>query len=316
MRVALLGTGVMGVGMAQSLLRAGHQVTVWNRSREKAEPLAADGATVVDQAVDAVAGVEVVITMLYDTDSVMSVMAEVLPVMARPSTGSGGVVGSGSAVGSGSVVGSGGMVGSGSVWVQTSTIGVEGTERAAALAAEHGIAFLDAPVLGTKQPAADGQLVVLAAGGSSLQQRVEPVLDAIGARTLWVSEQPGDGSKLKLAANAWVASVTAATAQSIALTRNLGLDPALFLAAIKGGPLDLPYAQLKGGAMIAGEFPASFALDGVTKDLGLITEAAAASDTSTELLAALTGRFAAASAQGFGEADMAAEVAAFSPGAY
>lgn len=287
MRVALLGTGVMGAGMAQSLLRAGHQVTVWNRSREKAEPLAAEGATVADEAVDAVGGAKVVITMLYDTDSVLAVMAEVLPALV-----------------------------SGCVWVQTSTIGVEGTERAAALAAEHGIAFLDAPVLGTKQPAADGKLVVFAAGDPSLRKRVEPTLDAIGARTVWVSEQPGDASKLKLAANAWVASVTAATAQSIALARNLGLDPVLFLEAIKGGPLDLPYAQLKGGAMIAGDFPPSFALDGVLKDLGLITEAAASSDTSTELLAALTGRFAAASAQGLGEADMAAVVAAFNPGAF
>jgi len=287
MRVALLGTGVMGVGMAQSLLRAGHQVTVWNRSREKAEPLAADGAAVADEAVDAVGGAEVVITMLYDTGSVMAVMANVLPALDP-----------------------------GSVWMQTSTIGIEGTEQAATLAAEHGLAFLDAPVLGTKQPAADGKLVVLAAGDPSLRGQVKPVLDAIGARTVWVSEQPGDGSKLKLAANAWVASVTAATAQSVALTRNLGLDPALFLEAIKGGPLDLPYAQLKGGAMIAGEFPPSFALDGVLKDLGLITEAAAASDTSTELLAALTGRFAVASAQGLGDADMAAVVAAFGPGAF
>jgi 3-hydroxyisobutyrate dehydrogenase len=282
MRVAVLGTGVMGAGMARSLLRAGHNVAVWNRSPEKAEPLGADGATVCAEPADAVRGAGAIVTMLYDTDSVLEVMAKVLP-----------------------------EVDPDAVWLQSSTIGVEGAKRTAAVAAQAGVGYLDAPVLGTKQPAEDGKLVVLLSGDESLRDRVERVLEALGSRSIWVSGEPGDASALKLACNAWVGSITAATAQSVALARQLGLDPGLFLQAIKGGPTDSPYAQLKGAAMIAGEFAVSFALDGVRKDLGLIREAAVSSGTSTLLMDGSRSCFDRAAELGHGRDDMAAVVAAF-----
>ena len=128
-------------------------------------------------------------------------------------------------------------------------------------------------MLGTKAPAENGQLVVLASGPSSLRDTVAPVFDAIGSRTQWVSETVGDASRLKLAINAWIGVMVNGIAQSIALARGLGIDPQQFLDAVDGGAVNAPYVQLKGKAMIDGEYTPSFELDGVIKDTDLITAA-------------------------------------------
>ena len=282
--VTVLGTGIMGAGMARNLIGAGLDVTVWNRSPDRARPLADAGARIATDAAEAVAGADVVVTMLFDADSVAQVMEEALPAMAPDA-----------------------------VWVQTSTVGLEGTERLAALAARHDVAFLDAPVLGTKAPAEQGTLTVLVGGPSALRDAVTPVFDAIGSKTLWVGEQPGDGHKLKLVANSWVGMVTAGTGQAIALAGALGLDPQLFLDVIAGGPLDLPYAQLKGKSMIADEFPTSFAVSGVVKDLGLIAAAMREADVHDGVVEALAAAFRTADTAGHGDEDMAAVVHAFRP---
>lgn len=281
--VALLGTGKMGAGMARNLLGAGIDVAVWNRTRSRAEPLAADGARVADTPADAVAGVDAIITMLWDGDSVAGVLTEALP--AAP----GGVL-----------------------WVQASTVSVEDAAgRLPALAREHGAEFVDAPVLGTRQPAEQGTLVVLAAGPESARDRAAPLFDAVGSRTIAVSDRPGDGTRLKLTLNAWVLTLTAGTAQAVASAQAFGLDPQLFLDAIGGGALDSPYAHLKGKAMIAGEFPSAFGLDGALKDSGLIAAAMRAAGTDPGLMEAIGQRFRAAAEAGHGGEDMAAVVHAF-----
>ena len=275
MRVTVLGTGTMGAGMARSLLREGHDVTVWNRTAERAEPLAADGARVATDPGDAVAGAEAVVTILFDTASVLEVMTDVsLP--------------------------------EGCVWVQAATIGLDGTDQVAALAEERGWLLLDAPVLGTKAPAEQGALVVLAAGDDAALEAARPVTDAIGSRVVRAGDRPGAGARLKLACNAWVASLTAALGQSVALTEALGLDAQLFLDAIEGGAVDAPYAHLKGAAMTSGDWTPSFAVDGVVKDLGLIRDAARGSSVDDRLLTTVLGLFSSASEAGHGEDDMAA----------
>jgi len=282
--VAVLGTGIMGSGMARNLVKAGLDVTVWNRNPGRARPLADAGARIATDVAAAVAGADVVVTMLYDADSVAQVMEEALPAMAPDA-----------------------------VWVQTSTVGLEGTDQLAALAARHDVAFLDAPVLGTKAPAEQGTLTVLVGGPSALRDAVTPVFDAIGSKTIWVGDRPGEGHKLKLVANSWVGMVTVGTGQAIALAGALGLDPQLFLDVIAGGPLDLPYAQLKGKSMIAGEFPTSFAVSGVVKDLDLIAAAMRGADVHTDVVDAVAQAFRAADATGHGDEDMAAVVHAFRP---
>ncbi|MCR6490776.1 NAD(P)-dependent oxidoreductase [Amycolatopsis sp. OK19-0408] len=275
---AVLGTGLMGSGMARSLAKAGFTVTAWNRTTEKARPLAEDGIAVADDPAEAVTGADVALTMLFDTDAVVDVMSRALPAFG-PDT----------------------------VWVQSGTVGLAGTARLAGLAREHATSFVDAPVLGTKQPAEEGKLIVLAGGSSDLQDVVATVFDAIGARTVWVGDRPGDGHRLKLAANAWVLSVTAATAQSVALADRLGIDPGGFLDVIGGGPLDCAYAQLKGKAMISDELEPSFGLGGAVKDSALILDAMRDAGVDDRLMTALHAQYAAAEDE-HGDEDMAAVV--------
>jgi 3-hydroxyisobutyrate dehydrogenase len=275
--VTVLGTGLMGSGMALSLLRSGFDVTVWNRSRDKVAALEDAGATAAADPATAVAGADVVLTMLFDGAATIEVMERALP-----------------------------SFGAGAVWAQTGTVGIESTRQLAHLAAEHGVEYLDAPVLGTQQPAHEGKLTVFAAGPEQLCDQVTDVFDAIGSRTVRVGEQPGDGQRLKLAANAWVLSITAATAQSVALAGNLGLDPRLFLEAISGGPLDSAYAHLKGTAMIEGRFPPAFALGGAVKDADLILQAMRMSGTDTRLMEAVDADYRAAVDAGHEDEDIAA----------
>jgi 3-hydroxyisobutyrate dehydrogenase len=280
--VAVLGTGIMGAGMARSLIRAGLDVTVWNRSADKARPLEQEGARVVEDAASAVSGADVVLTMLFDADAVAAVMEQALPAVDRSA-----------------------------LWVQTSTVGLDGTARLARLADRHGVGFIDAPVLGTRKPAEEGALIVLAAGPQNLREAVAPVFDAIGSRVVWVGERAGDGHRLKLVANSWVLSVVGATAQAVSLAEALGVDPRLFLDAITGGPLDCAYTQLKGKAMIAGEFPPAFTLGGAVKDTALIAEAMRDAGTDDRLMEALHQQFQAAADAGHNAEDMAAVIHAF-----
>jgi len=280
MRTAVIGTGIMGAGMAGSLAREGHDVVVWNRSPDKAEAITGERITAAGSVAEAVADAEVVITMLFDTDAVLAVADELA-----------------------------GSLADGAVWVQASTVGPEGARRIGETAPGR---VVDAPALGTRKPAEDGNLVFLASGPADLVERARPALDAMGSRTITVGDEVGQGSALKLATNAWVGLLTAGTAQSIALAQAQGVDPALFLEAIKGGAVDTPYAHLKGGAMLSDdETPVSFALDGVRKDLGLMLDAAHAHDVPDTLLRAVLSLFDAASEKGHGSEDMAAVISAY-----
>ena len=284
MTTALLGTGTMGYGMAGSLLRAGVDLRVWNRSAAKAAPLAEQGATVAATVSEAVEGADVVVIMLYDADSVLEVLTQAQTSLAT-----------------------------GALTIQSSTIGVEGVERVAAFADEHGIALLDAPVLGTKQPAEQGNLVVLASGDPTLHDRATETFDAIGSRTVWVGDTVGQASALKLACNAWIATITAAVGQSVALASGLGVDPQLFLDAITGSAVDTPYAHLKGAQMLAGEYPPSFALDGGVKDVTLIQDAAKRTGVNPVLIEAVLAAYTRASTDGHGAEDLGAVYEAFRP---
>jgi 3-hydroxyisobutyrate dehydrogenase len=283
--VAVLGTGIMGAGMTRSLLRSGLDVSVWNRSPGRSAPLAADGARVAGTVAEAVAGVDAVVTMLWDGSSVAEVMTGALP--AAPD---------------------------GVLWAQTSTVSLhDAGQRLPELASRFGARFIDAPVLGTRQPAEEGKLLVLAAAPEQLREPVRPLFDAIAARTVWVSERPGDGTRLKLVANSWVGTVVAGTAQAIALAQGLGLDPQVFLDTVKGGPVDSPYLHVKGQAMIAGQFPPAFTVDGVVKDAELICAALRETGTDTALMDAVAQQFRKAAENGHGGADMAAVLHAFRP---
>lgn len=273
--VAVLGTGIMGGPIAENIARAGLETRVWNRTREKAE--AVEGATVADSAADAVDGADIVLTMLADGPAVESVMTEGGALEAMRDD---------------------------AIWIQTSTVGIEANERLARLAEERGVTFVDAPVLGTKAPAEKGELTVLGSGPEDAREACTPVLDAIGAKTVWLGEA-GEGTRLKLVTNTWLLSLLCDLGESLAFAERIGVDPRAFLDAIDG-PVGSPYAQMKGPMMIERDFTTSFPLKLALKDLELVLAAAERHDVRMPVASAAAGSFKRALEQGHGEEDMSA----------
>ncbi|WP_433889166.1 NAD(P)-dependent oxidoreductase [Streptomyces sp. CA-111067] len=277
--VAVLGTGIMGAGMARNLAAAGHDVRAWNRTIARAEPLAEHGVRVVADSAEAVRDADVVLTMLLDGPAVLDVMNAVAPALRE-----------------------------GAVWAQCSTVGPQAQGELAAFAARHGLLFLDAPVVGTKQPAESGQLIVLAAGPTAARPVADRVFDAVGRRTVWVGEDGvgGPASALKLVVNSWVLAVTNATGEVMALAKGLAVDPDQVFAALEGGALDLPYLHLKAQAIRDADYAASFTVDAALKDARLVVAAGEGAGLRLDVAAAGAERLARASALGHGEQDMAA----------
>ncbi|MER6101544.1 NAD(P)-dependent oxidoreductase [Streptomyces sp. NPDC001832] len=275
--VAVLGTGIMGSGMARSLLRAGLDVRAWNRTQTKAAPLAADGATVAETAEEAVSGADVILTMLNDGPAVATALTAAAPGLRA-----------------------------GQILLQSSTVGLDATSDLARRAADLGLVYLDAPVSGTKQPAEQGALTVFVSGTSTARATVDPVLDAIGQRTVWVAETPGAASRLKLVVNTWVINMVNSIAECLNLAEGLGIAPQTFLDVMKGGPLDSAYLQGKSAAVLSGDLTPSFSVTNALKDSRLILDAAQPSGVRLDLVAASADRFARAEAAGHGGEDMIA----------
>jgi 3-hydroxyisobutyrate dehydrogenase len=276
--VALLGTGIMGAGMGHNILAAGLPLRVWNRTADKARPLADAGAVLAADPAEAVRGADVVVTMLGDGHHVLSVMEQAASGLAA-----------------------------GQVWAQMTTAGIE-QDDLVALAGKHGLRFVDAPVVGTRQPAEQGQLVVLAAGPAEARTAVQPVFDAVGRVTNWIGDDAAGlaASRLKLVINSWVLAVTAGTAEALALAEGLGVDPQAFLGAVAGGPLDLPYLQAKAKAILAADWTPNFSVTNAAKDADLIVAAGRDSGVALDVAAAASARYHRAADAGHGDADMAA----------
>jgi 3-hydroxyisobutyrate dehydrogenase len=275
MRIALLGTGTMGAGMGRNLLSAGHEVHAWNRTRERAEPLAADGAVVHDTPAEALAGADALLTILADGAAVAAAVE--------------------------------GLTLDGTPWAQMSTVAVEETT---ALAARAPGTFVDAPVLGSKPGAEAGELIVLASGPPDVRERLAPVFDAVGARTVDVGDEPGAGTRMKLVLNHWVIALVEGLAETILLAEGLGLDPQAFLDIIDSGPMGPPYAKLKGSNMVDRSYEPNFSLKLAHKDAGLIAAAAEAAGIDLPLPRLIAERMAMAIEGGHGDDDFSATVEA------
>jgi 3-hydroxyisobutyrate dehydrogenase len=278
--VAVLGTGIMGAAMARNLLRAGHEVHVWNRDQAKTVPLADAGAQVASSPAQAVAGGDVVVTMLFDAAAVTDVIRQAAAGV-RPGT----------------------------AWVQSTTVGVHDVAALADLANEVGLDLVEAPVSGTRGPAEAGQLLVIAAGPEAVRGRVAPVLDAIGARTVWTGQDPAAGSatRLKLVVNSWVIAASNAAGEILALAGALGVDPQQFFNLIDGGGLDLPFLRTKAGLILEDRLdPASFAVDTSLKDAHLILDAAREQGLRLDGVEASAARLERVASQGRSKPDLAA----------
>jgi 3-hydroxyisobutyrate dehydrogenase len=283
MRVAVLGTGTMGAPMARNLAAAEHEVSAWNRSNDRAAPLADDGVTVCDAPQEAIDGADVVVTMLADGNAV----AEVAEGLDFPQD---------------------------AVWAQMSTVGIEATDRLVAIAGRAGVAYVDAPVLGTKGPAEQGKLTVLAAGDPNAREHCAPVFEAVGATTVDLGDQPGAATRMKLVLNAWLVALVEGLAEAVSLAEGLELDPQRFLDIIDGGPIGPPYAKMKGAMMVDRSYEPSFSLALAAKDARLALDAAARAGLELPALAAIRDQLERAVEKGLGEQDMAAAVEASRPG--
>lgn len=281
--IAVLGTGTMGAPMARNLLRAGFGVRVWNRTVAKAAALAADGAQPACTAAAAAANADVLITMLADGAAVEQVTAGPTGALSvlRP----------------------------GAIWIQMSTVGVQWCDRLAELADCHGVRYVDAPVSGSAGPAARGELEILASAADSARVLAEPIFDVLGRRTVWLPRR-GDGSRLKLALNNWLAVLVEGMAETLTFVGALGLDPHVMLAGITGGPLASEYALAKGLAMLDRDFAPGFPLRHAAKDAELALHAADQHAVHLPLTDALLPRWRAAIANSHGGDDVASAVTA------
>jgi 3-hydroxyisobutyrate dehydrogenase len=256
MIVAVLGTGIMGAGMAGSLLRDGFAVRVWNRSQGELAPLVERGAERCASPAEAARGADVVLTMVSDGPAVEAVMGTAGGLRAMAP---------------------------GTLWLQTSTVGLEWTARFAARAAAQGVDFVDAPMLGSREPAENGDLVVLAGGDDAAIDRAQPVFAAVGRRTVHVGPV-GAAGRAKLVVNNWIIASVGALAETLVLAETLDVDPGLFLELMEGSPLLSPHAASKFRAMRDGEFEAQLPLRLAHKDLGLVLEAAEAAGAAASSL--------------------------------
>jgi 3-hydroxyisobutyrate dehydrogenase len=245
--VALLGTGTMGHGMAVSALRAGIPLVVWNREPESMRDLSGLGAEVASSAADAAARAAIVVTMVTNADAVMSIADDqgMLDALAP-----------------------------GAIWVQMSTIGVAGLDRVAALVERRrpDVTLVDAPVSGSKEPAEHGQLTIFASGADHARERLAPLFDALGQRTVWVGPL-GTGSRLKLVNNTWLAFTSEALATSVALAHSVGLDTRTLIDALDGGPLMSPWSAAKLPRVANGDYSPQFSLALALKDVHLALDA-------------------------------------------
>jgi len=284
--VALLGTGTMGSGMAQRMLDLGFPVNVWNRNPGPVTALTEHGATARETPTDAVAAAEIVVTMLPNADAVADVMLR------------GGTLDA---------------LGANATWAQMGTIGFEATERLAAEVARRrpDVMFVDAPVSGSREPARNGRLLILASGPDRSHDSVDAVFAALGQRTLWLG-RAGTASRLKLVLNAWLAFEIEAAAEASALAERLGVPYAVLADAVVGGPLASAAASAKLAKMERGDYSADFSLEWALKDLDLALAASGAE--TTPVVMAIAERWRRLVAQGHGHFDISAARLGLDPG--
>jgi 3-hydroxyisobutyrate dehydrogenase len=249
---------------------------VWDRTPQATRDLAELGADIAASAVDAARGATIVVTMVPDADAVIAaarddgMLAELAP---------------------------------GSIWVQMSTIGVAGIERVAALIEQErpDITLVDAPVSGSKDPAEHGELTIFASGPDNIRARVTPLFDALGHQTLWVG-RVGNGTRVKIVNNTWLAFGAEAVNASVALGSGLGLDTQMLVDALEAGPLVSPWQSAKLRRIVEGDFSPQFALRLALKDVRLALDAAG--DDRFAALRSLADEWQQAVAVGLGDQDL------------
>lgn len=239
-RVAVLGLGIMGSGMARNLLAAGMEVAVYNRSRQRAEPLGAEGARIADTPREAAEGADVVVSMVADDDASRNVwVGEDGALKGAPR---------------------------GAILIESSTLTVGWSRELAGLAEEHGLEFLDAPVTGSKVQAAAGELLFLVGGTAEVLERARPVLSAMSREIVHIGPT-GSGALIKLVNNFLCGVQAASLGEAMAFLEKGGLDREKTLEVLLAGAPGSPLVRLLSGRMVQRDYTPNFPLQLMMKDL-------------------------------------------------
>jgi 3-hydroxyisobutyrate dehydrogenase-like beta-hydroxyacid dehydrogenase len=253
MKIAFLGLGNMGTPMARNLLRASHDVTVWNRTRSKSDASRADNAKVADSVANATHGADFVITMMADDHAVSSAALD-----------AGGILEN---------------LGPGAIHISMSTISVALSLELAAEHAKRGQHYVAAPVFGRPEAAAAAKLFIAAAGDASAVERCQPIFDAVGQRTFVIGASPEMANVVKLSGNFLIFSVIEALGEAVALTRKYGIDPHAYIEFLTSTLFSAPVYKTYGGIIADESFePAGFRMRLGLKDVRLVLAAAEAVD--------------------------------------
>jgi len=272
MEVGLIGLGKMGTGIAKSLLRAGHRVTVFNRTRARAEALRADGASVAGSVAEACQG-EVVLTMVADDAALETVVSGERGILASLRRGG--------------------------IHVSLSTISTALSDRLAAEHSKAGQEFVAAPVFGRPEAAEAAKLAVVAAGPATSVQRCKPLFEAMGPKLLVVGERTSMANVVKLSGNFLIATVLESLAEALAFARKSGVDPGLLLEFLTTTMFTAPVYKTYGELIVQGKHePAGFALPLGLKDMRLVLQAAEAASVPMPIASVLRDRFLTAMARG------------------
>jgi 3-hydroxyisobutyrate dehydrogenase len=274
--IAVIGAGTMGSAFSRRLLAAGMRVSVWDPNPAAAARLAEAGAMAAATSADAVRDADVVLTMVPTIAAIEETMPSVLAAM-RPAA----------------------------VWLQMSTIGVAGTERALALARERrpDIVFVDAPVSGSRTPAEEGKLLILASGPAATLDALQPVFSALGQKTMrW--ERAGSGSRMKLVLNTWLAVLAEGMSETAVLAQSLDIALTDVGACIGSTALNAPWALTKLEKIERDAFDADFSLALASKDLHLALDAAANAHRALPMAQSIATQWESALQAGLGDRDV------------
>jgi len=277
--IGWIGLGNMGIPMATNLVKAGYDLTVYNRTAAKTESLQALGAKAATSARELVESVDVVITMLSDSATVEAVLLDEAGVL--------------------------GGLRAGQTVIDMSTIAPETTRKVAEAVQARGVSLLDAPVSGSVKPATEGTLVILVGGEQAIYEQHKPIFDVLGKASFYFGAN-GQGSNAKLAINMMLGLALQGLSEALVLGEKTGLDRQTFLEMVGQTAVNSPIVAMKTPAILAGEHPAAFALKHMEKDFGLALDAAKSVEAALPATSAAHQTFVAAKANGLGDQDIMA----------
>ncbi|KAK6911910.1 6-phosphogluconate dehydrogenase, NADP-binding [Dillenia turbinata] len=281
--VGFLGLGIMGTPMAQNLIKAGCDVTVWNRTKSKCDPLISLGAKYKPSPEEVAASCDVTFAMLADPQSAVEVACGKHGAMSGMRPGKG--------------------------YVDVSTVDSSTSKLINRQIKATGASFLEAPVSGSKKPAEDGSLIFLTAGDKPLYDTIAPLLDIMGKSRFYLGDV-GNGAAMKLVVNMIMGSMMVTFAEGLLLSEKVGLDTSVLVEVVSQGAISAPMFSMKGPSMVKALYPTAFPLKHQQKDLRLALALAESVSQSTPIAAAANELYKVAKSHGLGDSDFSAVIEA------